>query len=134
MWWENAVIYQVYIRSFQDSDGDGIGDLPGVTSRLDHIAWLGADAVWLSPIYRSPNDDFGYDVSDFLSVDPALGTLEDFDELTRAAHARTTTCGPTRRSTTGARRSAARPGSATPSPAATTCIRSIPSRRTSTGA
>jgi len=87
MWWENAVIYQVYIRSFQDSNGDGIGDLPGVTSRLDHIARLGADAVWLSPIYRSPNDDFGYDVSDFLSVDPALGSLEDFDELTRAAHA-----------------------------------------------
>ncbi len=87
MWWENAVIYQVYIRSFQDSNGDGIGDLPGVTSRLEHIAQLGADAVWLSPIFRSPNDDYGYDVSDFLAVDPALGTLADFDELTRAAHA-----------------------------------------------
>jgi len=87
MWWENAVVYQVYIRSFQDSNGDGIGDLPGVTSRLEHIARLGASAVWLSPIYRSPNDDYGYDVSDFLSVDPSLGTLEDLDELARTAHA-----------------------------------------------
>ncbi|MFL5865125.1 MAG: alpha-amylase family glycosyl hydrolase [Solirubrobacteraceae bacterium] len=85
MWWEQAVIYQVYIRSFQDSDGDGIGDLPGVTARLPHIAELGAQAVWLSPIYPSPNADFGYDVSDFRGVEPAFGTLEDFDALVARA-------------------------------------------------
>jgi alpha-glucosidase len=86
MWWENAVIYQVYLRSFQDSDGDGVGDLPGVTSRLEHIAKLGADAVWLSPVYPSPNADFGYDVSDFNSVDPTFGTLADLDALIARAH------------------------------------------------
>jgi glycosidase len=74
MWWENAVIYQVYLRSFQDSDGDGIGHLPGFTSRLEHIAGLGVDAVWLSPIYPSPNADFGYDVSDLQAVDATFGT------------------------------------------------------------
>lgn len=86
MWWDNAVIYQVYIRSFQDSDGDGVGDLPGVMRRLDHIAGLGADAVWLSPIYPSPNADFGYDVSDLVSVEPVFGRIEDLDELVRQAH------------------------------------------------
>lgn len=86
MWWEQAVIYQVYVRSFQDSNGDGVGDLPGVTERLEHIAQLGAQAVWLSPIYPSPNADFGYDVSDFRAVEPALGTLEDLDALVRRAH------------------------------------------------
>ncbi|MDQ6836193.1 MAG: alpha-amylase family glycosyl hydrolase [Actinomycetota bacterium] len=86
MWWDNAVVYQVYIRSFQDSDGDGVGDLPGVTSRLEHISWLGAEAVWLSPIYPSPNADFGYDVSDFESVEPSLGTLDALDELIAKAH------------------------------------------------
>ncbi len=85
MWWEQAVIYQVYVRSFQDTNGDGVGDLPGVTQRLGHIAELGAQAVWLSPIYPSPNADFGYDVSDFRSVDPAFGTLEDLDALVSRA-------------------------------------------------
>ncbi len=86
MWWEQAVIYQVYVRSFQDTDGDGVGDLPGVTQRLSHIAELGAQAVWLSPIYPSPNADFGYDVSDFRNVDPAFGTLDDLDALVGRAH------------------------------------------------
>src|SRR6185312_11912199 len=87
MWWEQAVIYQVYVRSFQDSNGDGVGDLPGVTQRLEYIAELGAQAVWLSPIYPSPNADFGYDVSDFRSVDATFGTLEDLDALVERAHA-----------------------------------------------
>ena len=86
MWWEQAVIYQVYVRSFQDTNGDGIGDLPGVTQRLEHIAGLGAQAVWLSPIYPSPNADFGYDVSDFCGVEPAFGTLADLDALVSRAH------------------------------------------------
>ena len=86
MWWDNAVIYQVYLRSFQDSDGDGVGDLPGALSRLEHIAGLGADAVWLSPVYPSPNHDFGYDVSDFTDVDPSFGTLTDLDALIVRAH------------------------------------------------
>jgi alpha-glucosidase len=87
-WWENAVIYQIYPRSFQDSDGDGIGDLRGIESRLDHLAWLGVDAFWLSPIYPSPMHDFGYDISDYTDVDPVFGTLADFDSLTAAAAAR----------------------------------------------
>jgi alpha-glucosidase len=87
MWLDDAVVYEVYVRSFQDSDGDGVGDLRGVTARLAHVAGLGATAVWLSPIYPSPNADFGYDVSDYTAVDPGFGTLEDFDELVRAAHA-----------------------------------------------
>jgi alpha-glucosidase len=86
MWLDNAVVYQVYLRSFQDSDGDGVGDLPGVISRLEHIAGLGADAVWLSPIYPSPNSDYGYDVSDYEAIDPVFGTLAQFDELVGRAH------------------------------------------------
>jgi alpha-glucosidase len=88
MWWQDAVVYQVYPRSFQDSDGDGIGDLPGIASRLDHIASLGADAVWISPVYPSPMADFGYDVADFTGVDPAYGNLADLDALIAAAHER----------------------------------------------
>jgi alpha-glucosidase len=87
-WWEQAVVYQIYPRSFQDSDGDGVGDLRGITQRLDHLVWLGVDAFWLSPIYPSPLADFGYDVSDYTTVDPRLGTLDDFDELIAATHER----------------------------------------------
>jgi alpha-glucosidase len=87
-WWEQAVVYQIYPRSFQDSDGDGVGDLRGITQRLDHLVWLGVDALWLSPIYPSPLADFGYDVSDYTAVDPQLGSLEDFDELVAAADER----------------------------------------------
>ena len=88
MWWQDAVIYQIYPRSFQDSDGDGVGDLSGIEQRLDHLAWLGVDALWLSPIYPSPMHDFGYDVSDYKGVDPVFGTLEDFDRLVAAARER----------------------------------------------
>jgi len=87
-WWEDAVVYQIYPRSFQDSDGDGVGDLRGITQRLDHLVWLGVDALWLSPIYLSPQADFGYDVSDYSGVDPQFGTLADLEELVGAAHAR----------------------------------------------
>ncbi len=87
-WWEPGVIYQVYPRSFQDSNGDGIGDLPGIASRLDYLEWLGVDAIWISPIFRSPMADFGYDVADYRDIDPVFGTLEDFDRLVEAAHAR----------------------------------------------
>jgi alpha-glucosidase len=86
-WWEPGVIYQVYPRSFQDSNGDGIGDLRGITARLDHLSWLGVDAVWLSPIFRSPMADFGYDVSDYCDVDPIFGTLADLEALVDRAHA-----------------------------------------------
>jgi alpha-glucosidase len=86
-WWENAAIYQIYPRSFQDSDGDGVGDLPGIVSRLDHLVELGVDALWLSPIHPSPLADFGYDVADYTAVDPVFGTLDDFDRLVEAADA-----------------------------------------------
>src|SRR5438270_915775 len=88
MWWRDAVVYQVYPRSFQDSDGDGVGDLRGIERRLDHLSWLGVDAVWLSPIYPSPLADMGYDVSDFTGIDPVYGTHDDFDSLLEAAHRR----------------------------------------------
>ncbi len=87
-WWRDAVVYQVYPRSFQDSDGDGTGDLRGVIDRLDHVADLGVDAVWLSPIYPSPLADGGYDIASYVDVDPRLGTVADLDELVAAAHAR----------------------------------------------
>ncbi len=85
-WWRGGVIYQIYPRSFQDSNGDGIGDLPGITARLEHIAKLGADGIWLSPFFKSPMKDFGYDVSDYRDVDPMFGTLGDFRALVKKAH------------------------------------------------
>ncbi len=92
-WWREGVFYQIYPRSFQDSNGDGVGDLPGITQRLDHLndgtpSSLGIDAIWLSPFYRSPMADFGYDVSDYRDVDPVFGTLDDFDRLLAEAHRR----------------------------------------------
>jgi alpha-glucosidase len=87
-WWQQGVIYQIYPRSFQDSNGDGIGDLPGIRSRLDYLEWLGVDAVWLSPIYPSPMADFGYDISNYVDVDPLFGTLADFDRLVDDVHRR----------------------------------------------
>jgi len=85
-WWRGAVIYQIYPRSFQDSNGDGIGDLNGITQRLSHVQSLGVDAIWISPFFSSPMKDFGYDVSDYCDVDPMFGSLSDFDVLVEAAH------------------------------------------------
>lgn len=86
-WWRGAVIYQIYPRSFADTNGDGIGDLPGITAHLEHVARLGADAVWISPFFVSPMEDFGYDVADYRDVDPIFGTLADFDAMLARAHA-----------------------------------------------
>jgi alpha-glucosidase len=86
-WWQTGVIYQIYPRSFQDSNGDGIGDLAGIVQRLPYLTELGVDAIWLSPIFRSPMADFGYDISDYTDIDPLFGSLEDFDALLAAAHA-----------------------------------------------
>lgn len=80
-WWKSAVIYQIYPRSFADSNGDGIGDLQGIISKLDYLAELGIDAIWLSPVCRSPQDDNGYDISDYQDIDPMFGTLADMEEL-----------------------------------------------------
>ena len=88
LWWRDGVIYQIYPRSFADSNGDGIGDLQGIQSKLDYLVELGVDALWLSPIYPSPDVDFGYDVADYTDVDPKYGTLADFDALVEAAHQR----------------------------------------------
>ncbi len=86
-WWKEAVIYQIYPRSFMDSNGDGIGDLQGIISRLDYLRYLGIDVIWLSPVYKSPNDDNGYDISDYQDIMDEFGTMKDFDELLAAAHA-----------------------------------------------
>ena len=87
-WWESAVIYQIYPRSFQDSDGDGIGDLEGIRSRLPYLQWLGVDAIWLSPIYPSPLDDYGYDVTDHSGIAAEYGSFDDFDRLLEETHER----------------------------------------------
>ena len=87
-WWQTGVIYQVYPRSFQDSNGDGVGDLKGITARLEYVQALGVDAIWLSPVYPSPMADFGYDVSNYTGIDPLFGTMEDFDALLAEAHAK----------------------------------------------
>ena len=88
LWWRDGVIYQIYPRSYLDTTGDGIGDLPGIISKLDYIAELGVDAIWLSPIYPSPDVDFGYDVADYRAIDPKFGTMADFDRLLKEAHSR----------------------------------------------
>ena len=85
-WWQSAVIYQVYPRSFQDTDGDGVGDLRGILRRIPYLIELGVDAIWISPIFRSPMADFGYDITDYTDIDPLFGTMQDFDELLAAAH------------------------------------------------
>ena len=87
-WWHTTTIYQIYPRSFQDSDNDGVGDLRGILRRLDYLVELGIGTIWLSPIFRSPMADFGYDVSDHTDIDPLFGTLADFDALLHAAHRR----------------------------------------------
>lgn len=87
-WWKEAVFYQIYPRSFQDSNGDGVGDLKGITSRLDYLQELGIDVIWLSPVYQSPNDDNGYDISDYRNIMKEFGTMADFDEMLDAAHER----------------------------------------------
>jgi alpha-glucosidase len=88
VWWRDGVLYQIYPRSYRDTNRDGVGDLRGVIEKLDHLAWLGVDGIWLNPITASPNDDWGYDVSDYCAVHPALGTMDDVDELIEAAGAR----------------------------------------------
>ncbi|MFG1224565.1 alpha-amylase family glycosyl hydrolase [Xanthobacter wiegelii] len=88
VWWQSGVVYQIYPRSFQDSNGDGVGDIPGIISRLPYLADLGVDAIWISPIYPSPMADFGYDVADYTAIHPLFGTLDDFDRLVEEAHAR----------------------------------------------
>ena len=88
LWWKDGIIYQIYPRSFADSNSDGIGDLAGITARLDYLRDLGVDAIWLSPAYPSPQADFGYDVSNYTDIDPMFGTLKDYDRLIREAHKR----------------------------------------------
>ena len=87
-WWKHGIIYQLYPRSFQDSNNDGIGDIPGILRRIDYLSYLGVDALWLSPVNRSPMLDHGYDISDYRDIDPIFGTLKDFDNLIKEAHAR----------------------------------------------
>ncbi len=120
-WWKEAVIYQIYPRSFMDSNGDGIGDLKGITSRLDYLKYLGIDVIWLSPVYQSPNDDNGYDISDYQAIMEEFGTMEDFDEMGRTSR---------HRPTTGAHVLAGRHGSMTRPPLCTICIFSLKNSRT----
>ena len=88
LWWQRGIVYQIYPRSFMDSNGDGTGDLVGILSRLNYLEWLGVEAIWISPIFPSPMADFGYDVSDYTDVHPLFGTRDDLDRLVEAAHAR----------------------------------------------
>src|SRR3954449_8646665 len=88
IWWQTATIYQIYPRSFQDASADGVGDLRGIAQRLPHLTELGVDAIWISPIFRSPMKDFGYDISDYCDVDPTFGTLADLDRVVEEAHRR----------------------------------------------
>ena len=88
MWWKNSVVYQIYPRSFADSNGDGIGDLNGITAHLDYLQKLGVDVVWLSPVYQSPNDDNGYDISDYQNIMQEFGTMEEFDRMLAEMHKR----------------------------------------------
>src|SRR5699024_1551308 len=87
-WWEKAVVYQIYPKSFQDTTGSGTGDLQGVISRLDYLNKLGIDVIWLTPVYMSPQNDNGYDISDYFSIDPMYGTMEDFEQLLDETHSR----------------------------------------------
>src|SRR5215210_4583635 len=87
-WWQTGVIYQIYPRSFQDSSGDGVGDLRGIVERLPYLVELGVNAIWISPIFVSPMADFGYDIADYTGIDPLFGTIDDFDDLLQAAHER----------------------------------------------
>src|SRR5437667_4250571 len=86
LWWQRGVIYQIYPRSFQDSSGDGIGDLQGILAHLEYLTWLGVDAIWLSPFYPSPMADLGYDIINYTGVDPLFGDLATFDDLPEQAH------------------------------------------------
>ncbi len=86
-WWKESVVYQIYPRSFMDSNGDGIGDLQGIISKLDYLKELGIDVIWLSPVYESPNDDNGYDISDYYRIDEVYGTMDDFEKLIQEAYA-----------------------------------------------
>ena len=92
-WWKESVVYQIYPRSFQDSNGDGVGDLPGILRRLDYLKELGVDVLWISPFYKSPGGDNGYDISDYQAIQPEFGTMEDFDRLLAGAHARSSLAG-----------------------------------------
>src|SRR5688572_6844418 len=87
-WWKESVVYQIYPRSFQDTDSNGIGDLRGIINRLDYLVTLGVDVVWLCPVYQSPDDDNGYDISDYRAIDPKFGTMADWEEMLREMHAR----------------------------------------------
>ena len=125
-WWKEAVIYQIYPRSFMDSNADGIGDLKGITSRLDYLKYLGIDVIWLSPVYKSPNDDNGYDISDYQAIMDEFGTMDDFDEMLKTNTAiiisgeKEKT--PPHRQTTGAPALAALPGNMTTKQRCTTFI------------
>ena len=85
-WWQDSVVYQIYPKSFQDTNGDGIGDIPGIISRLDYLKELGVNVIWLSPVYRSPNEDNGYDISDYRDINPEYGTMADMENLIADAH------------------------------------------------